>query len=266
MMKMSRSKLYELTPDMLSEINRLIVAGDIHGDYESFQRIRNLFDPEHDRLIFLGDYADRGPSGLEVIDGVWGLVREYPSRVIAMKGNHEDYGESGRPSFSPCDLMREAYEKRGSWGSYFEGQLKPFLGKLHLAVLVPGEVLFVHGGVSNRIKVVNDLRAPSERIEKDVLWSDPFKGYGERPNMRGVGIEFGKDVSEGICRRLGVKRIVRSHEPRKARHGPYVEHDGRVVTTSSTIIYGGIPFVLVLPAKKLKEAFWHLERCVMSLR
>jgi len=266
MMKMSRSKLYELTPDMLSEIDRLIVAGDMHGDYESFQRIRSLFDPEHDRLIFLGDYADRGPSGVEVIDGVWGLVREYPGRVIAMKGNHEDYSESGRPSFSPCDLMREAYEKRGGWESYFESQLKSFLGELYLAVLVPGEVLFVHGGISNKIKGVEDLRCPSGQVEKDILWSDPFEGYGERLNMRGVGIEFGKDVSEGICRRLGVKRIVRSHEPRKARGGPYVEHDGRVVTTSSTIIYGGIPFALVLPAKKLKEAFGHLERCVMSLR
>jgi len=266
MMTMPRSKLYELTSDTLSEIDRVIVAGDIHGDYESFQSLRSLFNPQRDLLTFLGDYADRGPSGIEVIDGVWGLVRKYPGRVIAMKGNHEDYREGGRPSFALFDLMHEAYEKRGSWEAYFEGELKPFLDELYLAVLVPDEVLFVHGGISNMVQNTDDLRRPSKEVEEVLLWSDPFEGYGERPNTRGAGIEFGKDVIEEVCRRLGIKRIVRSHQPRKAKNGPYLEHDGRVVTISSTIIYGGTPFVLVLPAKKLDEAFRHLERYVMSLR
>lgn len=266
MMTMPRSRLYELASGTLSEIDRVIVAGDIHGDYESFQSIRSLFNPKQDLLTFLGDYADRGPSGIEVIDGVWELVRKHPGRVIAMKGNHEDYSEGGAPSFAPCDLMREAYEKRGSWEAYFEGELKPFLDELYLAVLVPGEVLFVHGGVSNIVQNTGDLRHPSKEVEEVLLWSDPFEGHGERPNMRGAGIEFGKDVSKGVCRRLGVKRIVRSHEPRKAKDGPYIEHDGRVVTISSTIIYGTVPFVLALPAKNMDEAFRCLERHIVKLR
>jgi len=266
MMTMPQSRLYELDSDALSEFDRVIVAGDIHGDYGSFKSIRGLFNPKQDLLTFLGDYADRGPSGIEVIDGVWGLVRKYPGRLIVMKGNHEDYSESGRPSFAPCDLMREAYEKKRSWEAYFEGELKPFLDELYLAVLVPGVVLFVHGGVSNKIQNIGDLRYPSKEIEEVLLWSDPFEGYGELPNTRGAGTEFGKDVSEEFCRRLVVKRIVRSHQPGKARDGPCVEHDGRVVTIGSTIIYGGTPFVLVLPAKKLDEAFRHLERYVIKLR
>ncbi len=265
-MRGSHRGLYELSHEKLSEIDRVIVSGDIHGDYESLQRIRDLFDPSQDFLIFLGDYADRGPKGIEVIDGVRELVRKYPDRAIAMKGNHEDYSKSGAPSFAPCDLMHEAYEKRNGWPSYFEGVLRPFLDELYLAVLIPGEVLFVHGGISNKIRSVNDLRRPSRQIEKDVLWSDPFGGYGERPNMRGIGIEFGKDVSERVCQRLGIKRIVRGHQPRKARGGPYVEHDGRVITISSTIIYGGTPFVLALPSKELDRAFRHLEGYVVSLR
>jgi diadenosine tetraphosphatase ApaH/serine/threonine PP2A family protein phosphatase len=259
-MKMSQNKLFELTSETLSETHRVLVAGDIHGDYESLRGIRRLFNPERDHLIFLGDYADRGPKGIEVIDGVGELVRKYPSRVTALKGNHEDYTEDGRPKFMPCDLMREASEKRSGWRTYFLDELKPFIDELYLAALVQGEVLFVHGGVSSKVKGFNDLRQPSKRVEEDVLWSDPFEGYGEHLNVRGAGIMFGKDVSEEVCRRLSLKRIVRSHQPRKAKEGPCVEHDGKIVTISSTIIYGGTPFILALPAKSIDEAFRHLER------
>lgn len=261
---MHRNKLYELTPDLLSEIDQIIVVGDIHGDYESLRRLRSLFDPNQDYVIFLGDYADRGAKGIEVIEGVKELIRKYPGKVVALKGNHEDYTEGGKPTFRPCDLIYEADEKRGGWAAYFKDELKPFINKLYLAALVPGEVLFVHGGVSRRVQCLDDLRYPSRRVETDVLWSDPFEGRGEYPNMRGAGVMFGKDISKGICQRLGLKRIVRSHQPRKAWRGPYVEHDGRIITISSTLVYGGRPFALNLPAKNLDDAFRDLEKHVVD--
>ncbi len=263
---MSRSKLCELTLDDLAEDCRVIVAGDIHGDYEGFRRICGLFDPVRDFLMFLGDYADRGPMGVEVVEGVMELVGSYPGRVIALKGNHEDYTVDGRPKFMPCDLMFEAEERRGGWEMYFKDELKPFIEELFLAVLVPGEALFVHGGVSSKVEDVDDLRLPSPSVEEDVLWSDPFEGFGEHLNTRGAGVEFGEDVSEETCRRLGVKRIVRSHQPTKALEGPYVEHGGRVITISSTIVYGGTPFVLVLLPKNSDTAFRRLEGYTVILR
>ena len=114
---MQRNKLYELTPNLLSEIDQIIIVGDLHGDYESFRRVRNLFNPKQDYVIFLGDYADRGPKGIEVIEGIKELVKKYPAKVIALKGNHEDYTERGKPTFTPCDLIGEAEEKRGGWAA-----------------------------------------------------------------------------------------------------------------------------------------------------
>jgi len=137
--------------------------------------------------------------------------------------------------------------------------------KLYLTVIIPNIALFVHGGVSSKIKDVKDLRCPSREIEEDILWSDPFKGIGEHFNMRGAGVEFGKDISKKICNRLGVKRIVRSHQPRKARSAPHVEHDGRVITISSTTVYGGIPFILKLPTKDLNTSFNNLEDHIQKL-
>ncbi len=71
---MYQDRLHTLTSDMLEKIKRIIIAGDLHGDYESFQRICSLFNSDEDFLIFLGDYADRGSKGLEVINGVEGLL------------------------------------------------------------------------------------------------------------------------------------------------------------------------------------------------
>ncbi|MHA1239038.1 MAG: metallophosphoesterase family protein [Candidatus Odinarchaeia archaeon] len=261
---MLHGRVFKLTE--FSEGERVIVAGDIHGDFESFQRIRESFNPECDYLIFLGDYADRGRFGVEVIEGLVELTERYPGRVAALKGNHEDYSEVGVPRFTPCTLISEAELKKESWETYFHSELQPFLSKLYLAALIPGEVLFVHGGVSLQVKDVECLENPSRDVEEDVLWSDPFEGDGERPNMRGAGIEFGEDVSEEVCRRLNVKRIVRSHQPGKAAGGPYVEHGGRVITVSSTNVYGGTPFVLVLPLRDISDAFKQLEKHVKYLR
>lgn len=265
---MPRDKLYELTSNILSEIDQIIVAGDIHGDYESFSKIYELFDPKRDHLVLLGDYADRGPRGVEVIDDIKGLLKKHPERVTALKGNHEDYTNQGKPMFSPCTLIREAKRKRSSmiaitsypWKTYFEEELKPFLDGLYLAALIPEKVLFIHGGVSSKIQSINDLRHPSNPVEKDILWSDPFDGNGEHLSRRGAGVEFGKDVTEEICQKLDVKRIVRSHQPRKARKEPYVEHNSKIITISSTAIYGGVPFVLTLPTENLNRAFNNLEK------
>lgn len=249
---MEKNKLFILRS---SEANRIIVAGDIHGDYATFRKICSLFSPRRDYLIFLGDYADRGNNGLGVIYGVKGLIEKYPSRVIALKGNHEDYSDDGRPKFYPCTLLSEVFKNcKTPWSNFFRDELKIFINMLYLAALLPGEVLFVHGGVSTKIRNGNDLQFPLRSIERDVLWSDPYEGHGEEDNVRGAGILFGRNVSKTVCQKLEINRIIRSHQPTKALKGPFFEHGGRVITISSTSVYGGKPHILILPTHHLSEA------------
>lgn len=256
---MSSNKLFELTPELISETRRLLVAGDLHGDYPVFQKIRELFDSEEDVLILLGDYADRGPQGVEVIDGIRRLIEQYPTRVIALKGNHEDYTSEGKPRFMPCNLPREAERKKGGWETYFHNQLKPFIDNLYLAAIIPDETLFVHGGISSKVTSLKHLQYPTPQVKQDILWSDPAEVKGERPNRRGVGVEFGRKTTEKVCQRLNVKRIVRSHQPRKARTAPFIEHRGKIITINSTTVYGGSPFILDLPPQNLTPAFKHIK-------
>lgn len=240
------SKLYEFDQGQFQRLKKMFIVGDIHGDDEAVNSLLKIFKPEEDGVIFLGDYADRGPNGVEVIEMVNILIDKYPQSVIALKGNHEDYSHDGVPFFNPCDLISEAERKRGGWVKYFFHELQPFLQKLYLAAILPGEYLFVHGGVSNKIRDIESLRKPTEQVETDILWSDPFEGRGEYANYRGAGVAFGEDVTKEVCKRLKVNKIIRGHEPNKSIWGPFYEHSDRVVTISSTHFYGGRPFILVI--------------------
>ena len=71
-----------------------IVIGDVHGCY---QELGDLYDylvtsgnynHETDKLIFLGDYIDRGDNPSEVIKFIRGLQKNNKN-VIALMGNHE---------------------------------------------------------------------------------------------------------------------------------------------------------------------------------
>jgi serine/threonine protein phosphatase 1 len=69
---------------------RIFVIGDIHGCLGMLDRLvkRIDWDPGTDRLIFLGDYIDRGEDSKGVIDYIVNLSRE-SGKVDCLLGNHE---------------------------------------------------------------------------------------------------------------------------------------------------------------------------------
>lgn len=71
---------------------RFFVVGDIHGTYTKLKDMLAKLDwrpGSGDKLIFLGDYIDRGPKSYEVVETVAELTDRYQHEVIALKGNHE---------------------------------------------------------------------------------------------------------------------------------------------------------------------------------
>ena len=59
-------------------------CADFHGAYWFWGGVKSILQPD-DKLYFLGDAADRGPDG-------WQIIKELvvDPRVIYIKGNHED--------------------------------------------------------------------------------------------------------------------------------------------------------------------------------
>lgn len=67
---------------------RTLAIGDIHGCLTSLEALaRAVPFTAEDRLIFLGDYIDRGPDSKGVID--WVLAASRAGEVIPLRGNHE---------------------------------------------------------------------------------------------------------------------------------------------------------------------------------
>jgi serine/threonine protein phosphatase 1 len=69
---------------------RTIIIGDIHGCLDMIKRLidRINWQPGNDRLIFLGDYIDRGENSKGVVDFILALSR-CSSGVECLIGNHE---------------------------------------------------------------------------------------------------------------------------------------------------------------------------------
>jgi len=241
------------------KVKHVYVAGDLHGDYKSYRKIIDIYKkkPVKDSLLlFLGDYADRGSNGLEIIMELNKLL-DSRKNIIALKGNHEMY-KNGEPTFFPCDLRYEAEAKYGSWKKFYQDIMMDFIAKLHIAAVV-NNILFIHAGIYLGIKSLKDLE--EEENEVNLLWSDPSSLSGEHPNLRGAGITFGEDITTKVLSTLGLEMIVRSHEPHKAAYEPCVEHSGKVITINSCDSYGKAwkPFILEIDTESLKYETVYLQ-------
>lgn len=72
-------------------MKKIFAIGDIHGCADKLYALMDKIpiDYTNDRLVFIGDYIDRGPSSFEVVDYLVNLKQRHPE-IIFLKGNHED--------------------------------------------------------------------------------------------------------------------------------------------------------------------------------
>ncbi len=121
----------------LPEGERVAVIGDIHGDglrldltLKALQS-RGLLDENFhctkgSRLVFLGDYLDKGKNNLKVLELLASLKLENPNQVHLLRGNHEDLATSEKklPEYTKNDPGYKTYranpEKKELLNSFFE--------------------------------------------------------------------------------------------------------------------------------------------------
>jgi protein phosphatase len=218
-----------------------LVVGDLHGDLESLVHILQESDvvqrmsrSDFVKLVFLGDYGDRGNFSPEVIWTVLKLKLQFPSQVVLMRGNHE--GPKEMLAY-PHDLPSQLKRRFGRDSSSAYDRLFDLFGCLYTAVLVRNVCVMVHGGPSTEVHNVKDLANahtsfPKSSVLEDVLWSDPSDYIkGVYPSSRGAGKLFGKDVTVRFLRVFRARFIVRGHE--SCDDGFRIDHDGRVLTLFS---------------------------------
>lgn len=70
----------------------IFVVPDIHGEYEKLLKLMDKIHKERkpeDKIVFLGDYIDRGNKSKEVINYIFDL-KSNDENVITLLGNHDD--------------------------------------------------------------------------------------------------------------------------------------------------------------------------------
>lgn len=147
---------------------RTIVIGDIHGCYNELMELisrlteEKKYTPEKDRLVFIGDYIDRGDNPRLVIKYVRELQDRYGENVIPLMGNHEDmlleYMEGSGRSW-----LYNGYE--ATFLSY-EGYKEDFLEDIRWMSSLPlyyedDNFVYVHAGI--------DKDLPMDRQDDETL-------------------------------------------------------------------------------------------------
>jgi serine/threonine protein phosphatase 1 len=83
---------------------RTLAIGDVHGSAIALDALLAAVAPTPaDRLVFLGDYVDRGPDTRGVLDRLIRLRRERPGTVF-LRGNHELMMTRARGDRSECRM------------------------------------------------------------------------------------------------------------------------------------------------------------------
>jgi serine/threonine-protein phosphatase 5 len=210
----------------------LTVCGDTHGQYFDLLEIFRLngFPSDTHAYLFNGDFVDRGSWSTEIALLLYAYKWLRPKSFFLNRGNHE------------TDDMNRVYGFEGECkAKYNEKTFKLFsesFSALPLATLIGKKYLTLHGGLFSDDKTsLEDIRKLNRHGQRqpgqsglmmEMLWTDPQPQNGRGPSKRGVGLQFGPDVTKRFCENNGLKAIIRSHEVRM--EGYEEEHDGRCIT------------------------------------
>ncbi|MEU9185353.1 metallophosphoesterase [Streptomyces sp. NPDC048484] len=228
----------------------LYVVGDVHGYIDELVaalREKGLIDAEGrwvagtSRLWFLGDFTDRGPDGIGVIDLVMRLSAEAAAvggYCKALMGNHEllllgarRFGDTPVNSGAGTATFQAAWLLNGGQKTDMErlqDHHLQWMARLDAMELADGHLL-VHSDTTayldygDSIEAVNDtIRETLTRNDADECW-DLFRKFTKRFAFRDDG---GAQAVRSLLETYGGSRIVHGHSPIPYLRGDMGSEDG----------------------------------------
>ena len=162
-------------------MSKIFAVGDIHGCFDKLCALMDKIpiNMDRDQLLFIGDYIDRGPGSIEVLDYLIELKKKSPD-VIFLKGNHEDMLQKyldGKDRFTYLlnsgQQTLDAYLKNGdtSEGYPIPSAHLEFLDGLRLYYQTE-DYLFVHAGLREKVPLQTQDEADLLWIRDDFIYSD----------------------------------------------------------------------------------------------
>ncbi|KAK8867103.1 hypothetical protein M9Y10_010075 [Tritrichomonas musculus] len=139
-----------------------IVIGDLHGNLHDLIRLMNsIIDIFSNRVLFLGDYIDRGQYQLETITLLLALRIEYPDHFFLIRGNHEFASVNAYGGFKD-EILESGYSET------LYNKLNETFSWLPIAAVINDHIFCVHGGLSplfHEIKQIEtEFKLPIKKI------------------------------------------------------------------------------------------------------
>lgn len=212
-------------PNLLRVDGKVVIVGDIHGQfYDLVAMLRKLKgrnpDPNQ-KILFLGDYVDRGNYGPEVAAYLFCLKLKYPNDIFLLRGNHESRDMAEAFNFRQQVLM--LYDEQA-----YEEYMETF-DMLPLASVVNGLYLSMHGGISHRLtsvesinKIERRMEPPDDTLLADLLWADPARGSSALTidyidnEQRGISVYFGRKPLKALLKKERLRAVVRAHQQKQS--------------------------------------------------
>lgn len=204
---------------------KIYIIGDIHGCAALLEKLMQKIDwrPDVDKLIFIGDYIDRGEDSAGVVDHVIGLLKQ-SKNVRCLLGNHEtnllnflDGREVKTFMYNGGDLTLNSYQtKRGDRsGPLIPLEHVDFFKSLETRIELD-DYHIVHAGFRPKVEI-------EDQTLEDMTWiREPFLSSD---------FDFGKPVIFG-------------HTPFPE---PYVMHNKTGIDTGA--VFGNKLTCLELPSR-----------------
>jgi predicted phosphodiesterase len=205
---------------------KFVFVGDTHGDLNASQKVINTYLEERHKIVFLGDYVDRGPQSKQNIDFLLDIQRINPEKVYLLKGNHETYHIM---PFQPADFWHSlSFEKVKEYIQVFD--------KLPLAICI-GDIIALHGALPD-INKLEDIEKISS-LGRDSNWESIIWGDFNPENINGKDYStgrpyFGQAYFEKIMSQINKKILIRSHQP----NAPECIFENKCLTIFTSCAYG----------------------------
>jgi predicted phosphodiesterase len=237
-------KKFEIEPPVIFDnAEKLLFIGDVHGDLSTIEYAKKVVE-NYERIIFLGDFVDRGENQVEVVEEITRLKIEN-DKIVLLAGNHDAYLDVW-----PRDFPQKLKENFDNWKEIEHAYLRAFQGAPIAYLNKRHRLLAVHGCIPFEEKYW-DLskwqKVKENNIAYQILWNDPeitFSGW------RGPGIYA--IPNEKIIKFLeqnGLEALIRSHQPRINK---VFTLDGKKLANIGSSYLYGIKAVLEVPGFKLK--------------
>lgn len=209
----------------IRDAKKIIFVGDTHGDWEASKKIINDYLSVNNKIVFLGDYVDRGPKSKENLDFLLETKAKNSDQVYLLQGNHEGHHIL---KFSPADFWESLSEKEYQ-------HFSTIVGKCPLVVVV-NEIIALHGVLPDvkNLEEIDQIKLGSKQWQQ-ITWGDFSEEKGEY-----LGIDpftgrpqFGRDYFFKLMERLNKKVLIRSHQP----DAPLLMFNDRCLTIFTSSAY-----------------------------